>query len=301
MWIVYLIVAALLWRWYLKHFYRFRIGTLNAFVGSNGTGKTFCAVRTVEKVFKRKLRGARIRNALTAALNVFRPKGKKKPARELPVLASNIPLDIPGYGLAYELKPAHLLLQEKLPRGSVILIDEVGQWCSQYGYNNPNATDNGPFDEFARLCRHYGEFTVVVTDQVASNIIFSLRRRLQTLHNMNGISFAPFPLPFYTARVRTISVNEDIKTVEEGMDGESARTVLGYAPFRRRYDTRAFSERYKTVPPFKGKRWRRRDLKTNTVIECPKERVYALTDNQPLPPDDVPRGRARRKGGRRGV
>lgn len=273
---LWLIVVGIIFLfWYFKT-YRFHVGTLNGFVGANGTGKTFCATLTAVKTFRRAWRGALLDNVIIMFKNFFRSKKRQQPLREMPVLASNIPLRIPFHGRAYELHEDHLLLREKLPQGSVILIDEHGQWCSQFGFNNPNAANNGAYDEFLRLCRHYGNFKVFVCEQCSGNLIFSCRRRLQTLNNMLSIWFMPI-LPIYVARVRTVSVSEEIKTVEQGMDGQTSRLVIGFRPLKPLYDTRAFSERYKTVPAFRGRRYSAKTLKTNNVITCPRQRVEALT------------------------
>lgn len=273
-----LIIGALLMLWYFKT-YRFTVGTLNGFVGGNGTGKSFCGTWLAVKTFYRQWTGALMDNVGILFKNLFRRKHKKKPLKEMPVLAANIPMRIPLFGSAYQLSEDHLLLREKLPEGSVIVIDEHGQFCSQFGFNNPNATNNGAYDEFLRLCRHYGNFKVFIMEQCSGNIIFSCRRRLQTLNNMLSIRFLPI-LPIFIARVRTLSVSEEIKTVESGMDGQTSRLVIGIRPLKPLYDTRAFSERYATVPAFRGRRYPKGVLKTNKVIVCPSKRVQPLTTDE---------------------
>lgn len=275
---IYLAIAFVIYLWFRKKFYTFQVGTINGFVGGNGTGKTFCGTCLAVKTFRRRWRSWWLRSAWITFTNYFRFK-KKKDLPDEPVLASNIPMRIPFHGLSYELKADHLLLRERLPQGSVIVIDEHGQWCSQYGYNNPNVVNNGAYDEFLRLCRHYGDFAIFIMEQCSENIIFSCRRRMQSLNNMLGVTFFPI-LPIYLARVRTISVSEEIKTVETGMDGSSSRLVLGWVPRKPLYNSRAFSERYASVPAFRGRRYRDKTLKTNKVITCPSQKVYALTDGQ---------------------
>lgn len=278
LWLWLLAVGFLIF-WVNKTFYRFSVGTLNGFTGGNGTGKTFCGTWLAVKEYRRTWRGVLMANMLRMAGNVFRSRKKKKALLDMPVLASNIPMRIPFHGMSYQLREEHLLLQERLPEGSVIVIDEHGQWCSQFGYQNPNAVNNGAYDEFLRLCRHYGNFKVFIMEQCSGNIIFSCRRRLQTLNNMMSIWFMPI-LPIFIARVRTLSVSEEIKTIETDMDGSSSRLVIGLVPFRPLYDTRCFSERYATVPAFRGRRYRRGSMKTNHVITCPTKQVQAQTDNR---------------------
>lgn len=262
-----------------RKMYAFEVHTLNAFVGTNGSGKTYCAAWLAVRTFKRRYRAVWRANGRIFFHNLFLPRSRKKSYAVYPVLLSNIPLRIPGRGMAYRLEPDHLLCREQMPEGSVVLIDEFGQWLSQYGYNNPNAVNNGSNDEFWRLCRHYGDFTIFLTEQCSENIIFSCRRRVQTLNNMLGVHVHRF-LPIWTARVRTISVSEEIKTVEQGMAGESSRLVLGWRPRRRLYDSRCFSARYDTVPPFRGRRYRPDAMKSRRVITCPQTRLPALTDDR---------------------
>ena len=277
--LLWLIIIGILFFVVRAKTYRFAVGTLNGFVGGNGTGKTFCGTWLAVKTFRRVWRAALVDNVVISLMNIFRSRKKKKDLREMPVLASNIPMRVPFHGMAYQLTEAHLLLQERLPEGSVIVIDEHGQFCSQFGFNNPNAANNGAYDEFLRLCRHYGNFKVFIMEQCSGNIIFSCRRRLQTLNNMLSIWFVPF-LPIFVARVRTLSVSEEIKTIEGGMDGATSRLVIGLKPLRRLYDSRAFSERYATVPAFRGKRYRAGTLKTNKVIVCPRVRIEPRTTDQ---------------------
>ena len=276
LWIILIVVV---WFIFRRKFYTFRIGTLNGFVGGNGTGKTFCATWLAVKTFRQRWRATLFANMRRTVANWFRSKKKKKPLQEMPVLASNIPMRIPWHGMSYKLTPEHLLLKERLPERSVILIDEHGQWCSQFGYNNPNAVNNGAYDEFTRLCRHYGDYVVFVCEQCSENLIFTVRRRLQSLNNMMGIDFLPI-LPIFVARVRTLSISEEIKSVETGMDGASSRLVIGLVPFRPLYNSRAFSGRYDTVPAFRWRRYRKGTMKTNTVIVCPTEKVYPDTLNE---------------------
>ncbi|MBQ8175278.1 MAG: hypothetical protein IJ009_07760 [Clostridia bacterium] len=275
-WLVIIVIVIVIFR---RKFYSFQVGTLNGFVGGNGTGKTFCATWLAVKTFRRRWRATLFANMRRTVANWFRTKKRKKPLHEMPILVSNIPMRIPWHGKSYKLLPEHLLLKERLPQRSVILIDEHGQWCSQFGYNNPNAINNGAYDEFLRLCRHYGDFAVFVCEQCSENIIFSCRRRLQSLNNMMGISFFSI-LPIFVARVRTVSVSEEIKTVETGMDGASSRLVIGLVPFRPLYDSRSFSGRYDTVPAFRWRRYKSDTMKTNTVITCPYEKVFADTKNE---------------------
>ena len=110
---------------------------------------------------------------------LFRKKGEKLPT---PLLYSSIPVRVSRKEDAVILTDKHLLLQEKLVQGSVIFIDEIGSFCSQFDYKAKN-TD--VFDEFVRFYRHYtkGGF-FVCNDQCSENIVLQVSRRINTVYNL---------------------------------------------------------------------------------------------------------------------
>ena len=145
-----------------------------------------------------------------------------------------------------ELTDDHLLLQTKLVPKSVVFIDEIGSYCSQFEYNNPNAKET--FDEFCRLFRHYtlGGY-MVVNDQCSENIVLYVRRRLNTIFNlMNCRHF----LCFYWVQCRNICISEEIKTVlNDNQNAEDGlRLIFGILPSKKTYDSYCYSARYDSVP-----------------------------------------------------
>lgn len=172
-----------------------------------------------------------------------------------------IKLDIPKrYVKRYiessvELTAEHILLQSKINLMSVTFIDEIGGFCSQFEYANPNVLFG--LDEFVRLYRHYtkgGYF--VVTDQCSDNIVKAVRVRLNKVFVLENFKKYWF---LYSVNIRSMSVSEDIKVVELNNKEENEKRTWGLLPFGKIYDTYCYSERYNGVPK-----------KTDNIYTCLK-------------------------------
>lgn len=232
--IIILVIAIILF-FKVRKLYRLNtFDTVVAFTGGLGAGKSCLSSEIAVKLLKRKRREV-------AWQNLFLPKSKKLPR---PVAFSSTTLRISRKEYAYDLKAEHLLLQEKLPLNSVVLIDEIGGFCSQFDYKVENSA---LFEEFVRFFRHYVQGYLVVNDQCSENIVLQVRRRLNTVYNLMKFRTWFFNR-FYTVKVRNISISEEIKTIEEQNAEDNMRTLIGFMPFYRRYDTHCYSDRYKAVP-----------------------------------------------------
>ena len=83
----------------------------------------------------------------------------------------------------YQLKPEHLLEQERLVLRSVIFITELGKIASQYHWDNENVKEH--LDDFISMWRQYSKGGyVVVDDQSSDNVVVNIRRRIGTVINM---------------------------------------------------------------------------------------------------------------------
>jgi len=228
-----IIVGVFLWRVFSS--YRLTTyDTIVSFTGGLGSGKTLMSVDMAIKLLHRKRREVWRKN-------LFRKKGDKLPR---PRLYSSIPVRISKKEMAAVLTDKHLTLQEKIVSNSVVFIDEIGSFCSQFDYKAKNADI---FDEFIRFYRHYtkGGF-IVCNDQCSENIVLQVRRRLNTVYNLMG--FRKWFGIFYTVHVRNISVSEEIKTIEEQNAEDNTRILFGLLPFGRKYDTWCYAPRYEYVP-----------------------------------------------------
>lgn len=206
--------------------------TVVAFTGGLGSGKSFLSVKTAVKLLRRKRREVWF-------YNVFH---KDKLPR--PLLYSSIPVKISRNEMSTALVAEHLTLQKHIVLNSVVLIDEIGGFCSQFDYRVENSD---LFDEFVRFFRHYVQGYLVVNDQCSENIVLQVRRRLNTVYNLMAFRKRFFGL-IYTVKVRNISISEEIQTIEEQNTEDNMRTLIGLMPLFRRYDTHCYSERYEAVP-----------------------------------------------------
>lgn len=199
----------------------------------------------------------------------FRKKGE---LIEKPLLYSSIPLKISKNEWATELTHEHLTLQKRLKEKSVVLIDEVGGYCSQYQYNISSS-----FTEFIRLFRHYtkGGY-LVINDQASSNIVKDVRTRINSILNLSHFKIY-FKL-FYMVKIRNISITEDIITIEENNKEDNMKRLLGLAFFSKKYDTYCYSERYKGVPVLKDNIIE--EYKKYKLLQIKKDNLKALTLNE---------------------
>lgn len=262
MWILILvlIVVAI----FLIVTYTIKYDTIIAFTGGLGSGKSFLSCKYAIKLLRK--------NRFKVWLyNLFHRKNK----RPRPLLYSSIPVKISGKEWANELLPEHCLLTQSVVERSIVFIDEVGAFASQFDFNLPNVRDN--FNEFVRLFRHYtkGGY-LVVNDQCSENINLYIRRRINTVYNL--MRFKVWFKLVWTVRVRNISISEEIKTVEEEDTEDNTTLMIGLMPLFKRYDTYCYSDKYKTVPKKDERQFAK--YKRNHLLECPRERVTKLTTNE---------------------
>lgn len=270
---IILIIIAI---WLLIVPYTLHYDNLVSFTGGLGSGKTFMSVNTALVLYRKQRIKARI-------YNLFH-----KDKIELPELYCNIPLKISRKKMAIRLRKEHLLLQERIAQGSVVLLDEVDCFANQFSYNNPCIVDQtgkggedvGNFDEFCRFFRHYtkGGYLIFNT-QATANENLTIRRRQNQVNIL--FNFRKWGIPLicpniiYTVKVRNVCISDDVKTVEEGNTEDNMRLMIGFFPLYRHYDTYCYSGRYIGVP--KGNDTRFSKLKTNECLVAPKGKQSKLT------------------------
>lgn len=235
--------------------------TLIAFTGGLGSGKTLWSVTiATSEIVKARIRWW--------VYKVFR--GDKTAP---PQLYSSIPVRWLG-GMSRVLTPDHLLLQTPIEQGSVVLIDEIGGFCSQFDYKIKNVEY---FDDFIRYFRHYIGGKIIVNDQCSENILLQVRRRINTVYNLQRCKTwgIPFGKKFFASvRVRNITISEEIKTIEEGHTEEDHQLALIVLPWRRAYATRCYKVRYDDLGT---------DFDTDTYSEelVTRRRLRMVVDNIP--------------------
>ena len=256
--VVLILAVVVLWK--LAHTYRLNTyDTVVAFTGGLGSGKSFLSVETAVKLLRRKRREVWWHN-LT----------HKKDKREKPLLYSSIPVRVSKKEMSTVLTDEHLLLQRHIVKGSVVLLDEIGGYCSQFDYRAVNAD---VFDEFVRFFRHYVQGYLVCNDQCSENIVLQVRRRLNTVYNLMCFRKHFFGL-IYSVKVRNISVSEEIKTIEEQDTEDNMTTLLGIIPRFIRYDTHCYADRYNVVET--KEEAEHAALRTDKILRISKHPVRSL-------------------------
>ena len=294
MWLVFAIIAFVI-LWIIVKPYWVHYDNLVAFTGGLGSGKTFMSVQTAVVLLRKQRFKRAVYNCKTFVLNIFR-KRDKIPYKPKPMLYCNIPVQITSAfsvkspEMAIRLTKEYLLLQKRIVEGSVCLIDEVDSFANQFAYNNPAIVDQkglggddvGNFDEFCRFYRHYtkGGFLIFNT-QATANENLTIRRRQNQCNILFHFRKWGVPLIYpnilYTVKCRNVTMSDDIRTVEEGNTEDNMKTLIGFMPLVRRYDTYCYSERYSTVPEGDPEYFKR--LKTNESLTTPTGKYKKYTSS----------------------
>jgi hypothetical protein len=232
--------------------------TVIAFTGGLGSGKTFLGVKYAIKHHKKML--------LLYRLGIIKTK---------PLFYSNIPIRYERKSWAFILEYDHLTLKSRIPEYSTIFIDELGQFASQYDYQNPYVMQY--LQEFIRFYRHYTDGKLIITDQTSSNIVVAIRRRINQIYNLHD--FNRWFIFFYRVKVSEVLITEDIMNVQNVQE-EDHPYFMGYLPFKylkifnyinpfyfKKYDSRTYSINYKATLRLNENLWTR--YKTDYFIELP--------------------------------
>lgn len=244
--------------------------TIVAFTGGLGSGKTLLAVRHAIQDYRKKMFNYYLERWLPI-LNLLPKKYKEKPQ-----FYSNIPVRVGwfwyGKRMARVLTYEHLTLQTRIEEYSTILIDELGQFANQYEYDNPFVQQY--IQEFIRFFRHYVDGRMFITDQSSSNIVVSIRRRINQIYNLSNFRKILF---FYKVNVSEIHITEDLLNIQDSLTPDQEqpyffgtmlpnllRKLFRVLP---RYDSRCYSINYHAVYPENYSKWVK--FKTDYFIELP--------------------------------
>lgn len=228
-----------------KSFKSYKVPNNNiiCFTGTLGTGKTYLAVAKARADYRRK----RIQHWIYKHFKLiawFIPSAKH-PAS----LYSNIPIRTnlskknPKY--CRVLRKEHVLMTENLPENCTVLIDEIGQVCSQWEFDNPYVMEN--VQTLARFFRHFTNGKMFVTDQVSDNIVKPIRDRLGFIYQLNDFHRVFKLLPYYQVSVIPIMATEVGKTDLE-QDTPEEYYFFGFLPYKwmkiKHYESRCFKPLY---------------------------------------------------------
>lgn len=229
--------------------YRLPNNNIICFTGTLGSGKTYLAVTQALRTYKKQ----RMKHFFYRKLPFMRwlfcffmPECKY-PAS----FYSNIPIQInlskkkPRYTLP--LKKEHLLMTELLPERAVVLIDELGQICSQWEFDNPFVMQN--VQTLVRFFRHFTNGKMFVTDQVSSNIVKPIRDRLGYVFQLNDFHRDFAVLPFFKVECIPLQNLDDVGThIEAGLSDIASFYFYGFLPYKwmklKHYESRCFKKLY---------------------------------------------------------
>lgn len=275
--------------------YLMRFDTVVAFTGGLGTGKSYISTLTAVRLLKKA-------RAKTRIYNLFHPFSKL----EKPLLYSSIPVRISRKEMSVILDPNTLLLQHRIVKGSVVLLDEVDVFANQFAMGNENIIDtsskkqiqakidntadydSGLFDEEVRLFRHLHsspavECRLVVNSQATSNITTIIRRRMNTVFVLSKFRLWKVPFTFgriplcYTARCREITITDEISNTDGADKNDTTKLLIGFAPLTPLYSTHCYKHRLDGVEYQPVTRWQK--LTTNHLTKCPIDRKKNKSNN----------------------
>lgn len=239
--------------------------TLLAFVGSMGTGKTKLGVdMALQKLASNRFRWHLKRLLLIKWVGFHKVKWGFIPIRfaksktPKPLLYSNIPIRISKKEMSCKLVRGHFVpkveysednkfweYETQTVNNSIIFIDELGQFASQYDWTLKNI-QNG-LVPFIRFSRHWGH-TVIVTDQTADSIAKGIRSRLGMIYFLNNFRKKFFF--FYKIDCIPMIIAEDNTSTTDSNKGDKLKFFFGLLGKKgKTYDTLCHSELYKRTFP----------------------------------------------------
>lgn len=288
-WILLAIVIALiLFLWLRPYFIKYN--TTLCFTGEMGAGKTYKAVDTAVKQYKKNLFSIKFHNLIRKLLNkvikhhnkkitfkASNPKRKhigkiwkERELQQLPRLISNIPIRIKGgkHELWSNVLTKEMLILtkdkihalEKIPEYSIIVIDELPQLVDQFNWDLEEVQNN--LNEFITFLRHYINGLLIITAQSIDQVVKPIRQKMNTFYWLSN--WRKFLFFFYKVDVCQFISSELVANVNTGFIEDNTKTNYGIL-HKHRYDSRCYSERYTQQPDYKQfKRWSK--YKTKRII-----------------------------------
>jgi len=231
------------------------------FSGAPGTNKTYLCVKYAIKRYNKQIFKYYLKRLKNKVLF-----WRKKEDLEKPRLYSNIPIRLSKKDWSYKLDKEHLLLVKKINKGSVIVLDEIGEVANQYSYNNVLVQVN--FQELVRFVRHYGqEWYIYTTEQAIENVVVQVRRRIAL--NLILYKLRKYPFRFFKVLLKEEIINSPAMSLTPS---EQVHYVFGrYKKEKKKYyDTHCYSERYKPIKE-ESEQWNR--YKTDIYLMIEKNEV----------------------------
>lgn len=195
---------------------------------------------------------------------------KYKKINKKPLLYSNIPIHFKTHSWFWskkewstELDVEHLMLIKEINEYSVVLIDEMPQFISQFEWDEPLVQKN--VNEWITFFRHYVGGHAIFTAQSPDEIECHIRRKLNIAIWCFDFKKHLFGL-FYTNRMCDMMMSDSVTTMSTTYIEENTKLHFGLFP-RNCYDTRCYSPRYEKVhiKLLSTRKWKA--LKTKKILK----------------------------------
>lgn len=278
--VVALVIGAfLVWKFVVKP-HKITHDSTILFTGGLGSGKTKSSVSAAIKSIKAAV--SAWRRAYFWALVKWRLfgvfKNEPKPERgEKPILFSNIPVRW-GWPWArsysYQLTREMFLFKERIPCGSVVLVDELPQFANQFEWANPLVQNE--VNEFFTFFRHYVGGVFIANAQSLDEVESHIRRKLNCYYYC--FDFSPILWLFYRMRVLKCRVGDVSVSLDSDFLDDNAKWVYGTFLFKH-YESRCYRHRYDSVL-WTGKCKPFNKLYTNRVLKLDPNRKSVLDDHE---------------------
>lgn len=234
MWIIILIFIAILLFLYLKFFTIPKFSNLVLVTGGLKCGKSAFSLYSAIKVYKRNVRGWKIRNFLIKIINIF--KKNKLHEDEKPVFYSNIPLQ----GIEYSTIDLDCIrLKKRLARKSVMFIDEASLFADSMSYKKIDSDEIMLFIKLYAHITHGG--SLFFNTQCLTDLHFAIKRCVSSYYYIYHLTKVPF---FLIANVREMLYCGDtenvVNTTSETLE-DSTKMVLFSKSIFKKYDRYCYS------------------------------------------------------------
>lgn len=270
---IILIIIFIIFFIYIKRTLKNKREVITCYTGTLGSGKSLFSVQDTISLYYSQRRKY-IKYKLLGKLGL--KKYKEYIPLPLPDCFTTIPVLINKRKNIYskQLTLKHLLLQESIPEGSVLFIDEIGNFASQFDFKNPNVLK--AFNEFIRFFRHYVNGYIICNEQSSNFIELHIRNRINTIHNLSNC-FVFWRLCFYYDRQINIA-EENITTVDMKNEATNSDTQdnkslkIRFLKYKNRYKSRCYKNRYKLLDKDTSQRFT--SSYSNSLLRCPTDKVY---------------------------
>ena len=250
-WIILIIILIII-LFILHKFRKNKTNCIQLFSGANGTGKSFTMTHRARSLYFKAVRKWKRVNYpfFTKPLDLI-PYFKKKRLNneyyglDKPVLYSSYPILIKKGVFSDDISNDYMFLEKSFPLGSQVVIDEFSSWIDQFEYKEEFSKT---LNDHIQKWRHYhgNDSHLFVADQCTNNIPIQVRYRCNNAIVCKSIKHYLWFI--HIVNYKFIDLTDDIKNVEivdnVSADSDDKVNKFIFFSFKRKYDDRAYSNRY---------------------------------------------------------